>query len=269
VALEEADGLGDLMTNANRGDSGDLFPGSTNNTTFDNASNPASLNNENESTMAYVVSISNAGNLMTAAMRAGFPAPALTSLSPTSGDNSAGTILVDPIMGTGFEPGAGFALRDSLGATYAASTVTWVGHGKLTAEMDLSSVPAGTYDVVVTNPDGQEAVLPRAFQVTGATGIPVAAPSRFALRQNHPNPFNPATTIPFDLAREARVSLRIYDVSGRLVRTLVDRRLPARHYEVRWEGRDDAGRPVASGVYILRMETDRGFRAQRKMVLVK
>lgn len=75
------------------------------------------------------------------------------------------------------------------------------------------------------------------------------------LLDNRPNPFNPRTTIAFDLPKQESVSLRIFDVSGRLVRVLVDGDVtPGGRHESRWNGRDDDGRRVASGTYFYRLE---------------
>ena len=84
-----------------------------------------------------------------------------------------------------------------------------------------------------------------------------------------PNPFNPATTIRFSLPRAAAVSLRIYDMRGRLIHSLVDGAtlLPGRHQRV-WRGEDDRGRQAAAGVYFYRLET-RDFIQTRQMTLVK
>jgi len=91
----------------------------------------------------------------------------------------------------------------------------------------------------------------------------------FDLRQNAPNPFNPATTISFVVpAGGANVSLRIYDTAGRLVRTLVDRFEPSGTREVTWQGRNDQGQPVSSGVYFYRL-TAPSFSETRKMVLLR
>jgi len=88
--------------------------------------------------------------------------------------------------------------------------------------------------------------------VTGAEGP--EAPSGTFLAQNVPNPFNPATRIAFGLERPARVSLRIYDVSGRLVRTLVDAQLGEGRHEAFWDGKDASGAAAASGIYFCRLE---------------
>jgi len=83
-----------------------------------------------------------------------------------------------------------------------------------------------------------------------------------------PNPFNPVTTIAFTLKAKGPVSLRIYDVSGRLVRTLVDDVCEAGRYEITWDGRNDGGRGVASGIYFCRMAAAE-FERTEKMVLLK
>lgn len=102
------------------------------------------------------------------------------------------------------------------------------------------------------------------------TGIlPGAGPVTFALRQNVPNPFNPATTIEYDVPRGgADVTIAVFDVAGRLARTLVDGFVAEGPQEVTWDGRNDAGRPLPSGLYFYRM-TAAGFAETRKMVLMK
>jgi len=81
--------------------------------------------------------------------------------------------------------------------------------------------------------------------------LPAAVP---VLRANVPNPFNPTTVLRFDLPSQARVSLRVYDIAGRLVRTLlVEAETAAGPHEVLWRGDDDAGRPLASGTYLGRL----------------
>jgi hypothetical protein len=93
-------------------------------------------------------------------------------------------------------------------------------------------------------------------------------PGRVVLAQNAPNPFNPRTTIQFSLPEEGPARLRVFDVSGRLVSTLVDGVLPARVHEVQWDGTDDRGHPVSTGTYFYRLDA-RGFTQTRKMVLAK
>ncbi len=88
------------------------------------------------------------------------------------------------------------------------------------------------------------------------------------LRPPAPNPFNPVTTIEYTLPADSRVTLRIYDVGGRLTRTLVDRPMPQGVHQIQWNGRDDRGNPAVSGVYFLRFDDGRTKQTQ-KMVLLK
>jgi len=78
-------------------------------------------------------------------------------------------------------------------------------------------------------------------------------PVPIALFANHPNPFNPSTTIPFTLDAERRVTITIFDAAGRRVRTLVDEVLGAGPQDAQWDATDDDGAPVSSGVYFYRM----------------
>ena len=95
------------------------------------------------------------------------------------------------------------------------------------------------------------------------------APIVAALHQNVPNPFNPATTIAYDVPLGgSNVSIRIYDAAGRLVRALVDAQQSTGSHEVTWDGRDAFGTSVASGVYFYRM-TAGSFVESRRMVLLK
>jgi hypothetical protein len=100
------------------------------------------------------------------------------------------------------------------------------------------------------------------------TAVP-SSPLRYALAQNYPNPFNPTTSIEFTLRERGRVTLRVYNVAGQLVTTLVDGvRAPGITHRVEWDGRNGAGQSVASGVYFYRLQT-KGFAKTRKMVLLK
>ena len=93
-------------------------------------------------------------------------------------------------------------------------------------------------------------------------------PRAFALAPNYPNPFNPETAITFDLPRAAHVTLRVFNARGQLLRTLVSQAYPAGRHRVRWDGRDEQGQPVASGVYLYEMRAD-GFAQAHKMLLLR
>jgi hypothetical protein len=79
------------------------------------------------------------------------------------------------------------------------------------------------------------------------------APRVAKLEQNRPNPFNPTTVIPYDTGPGGHVTLRVFDASGRLVRTLVDADLPSGVQQATWDARDDRGADVASGRYFCRL----------------
>ncbi len=88
------------------------------------------------------------------------------------------------------------------------------------------------------------------------------------LRANHPNPFNPQTTISFTLPEACRVELTIYDVAGHLVRTLVQRHMTTGPHSLIWDGRTDGGTRAASGVYFCRLSTPTGTESST-MVMVR
>jgi len=104
---------------------------------------------------------------------------------------------------------------------------------------------------------------PTAVEPPASNAIPTSR-----LQGNAPNPFNPSTAIRFELAQAGRTELRVYDVRGRLVRTLVDGTLVEGAHVAQWDGRNDAGTAVASGVYLVEMVAG-GIRAEHKMVLAR
>jgi len=98
-------------------------------------------------------------------------------------------------------------------------------------------------------------------------------PGAFRLLQNYPNPFNPETWIPFDLAADATVTIRIYDVKGQLVRQLHLSSQKAGSYldkktAAYWNGKDQLGQSVASGIYFYMLKAG-DFVATRRMVILK
>ena len=140
------------------------------------------------------------------------------------------------------------------------------------AEIVLSpaaAVPQFAFSLVSLNGD-QIAVEyePHALDLPTAVEGEETASLTWDLAQNFPNPFNPATHIPFRLRQETRVRLGVYNTLGQEVRSLLDQPLGAGEYQQLWDGRDDRGQPAAGGLYLYRLEAgDRAF--IRKMVLLR
>ncbi|MFZ5519326.1 MAG: S8 family serine peptidase [Candidatus Zhuqueibacterota bacterium] len=93
-------------------------------------------------------------------------------------------------------------------------------------------------------------------------------PEQFVLHQNYPNPFNPTTTIRFDVPMTTSVNVSIFNVRGELIRTLVAETKPAGAYTIQWNGRDNQGRMVTSGLYFYKL-TGPDFSTTRKLLLLK
>lgn len=162
-----------------------------------------------------------------------------------------------------------FAALD-LGATPAAFTVHFDDSGATGGSVYTASLHFKTRDEqgVLGASARNDLVydLSATVEVVG-TAAP-AIPGITRLLTNHPNPFNPRTTIRFDLARAGAVHLSIYDARGRQIATLLDGGLPAGSHSTIWNGVDSTGRQVASGVYFYRFQAD-GVDQTRSMTLVR
>jgi hypothetical protein len=111
--------------------------------------------------------------------------------------------------------------------------------------------------------------------ITNEFAIPVSSvsfentlPLKTALSKNYPNPFNPSTTIPYELKEEGLVSMVVYDLNGAEVRTLISENVSAGSYEAVWNGLNNTGQSVASGRYIVKMSSS-GFSDTITMTLLK
>ena len=150
------------------------------------------------------------------------------------------------------------------GTYYAPRNAAWSADGKTmyTADFDGGVVKKWTNanpKKVGDTPIDPETVVSIEYDNLGRATIAV----EFDLKQNYPNPFNPSTNIPFDLTKPLHVKLNIYDVNGRLVKTLVDDQLSAGHYEFKFDGTD-----LASGTYIYNMIVN-GNSLTKRMLLIK
>ena len=121
-----------------------------------------------------------------------------------------------------------------------------------------------------SDPNGNEALTNWDTFTTSGTAASTTAigQPKFSLSQNYPNPFNPETTIEYDIEKDCDVTLKIYNLAGQLVKTLVDEYQTAGHYAITWYGDTDAGQEIASGVYFYRIKA--GDKAAiKKMVVLK
>jgi len=104
--------------------------------------------------------------------------------------------------------------------------------------------------------------------LVGVTNTSSEVPSSYLLKQNYPNPFNPTTTLRYALKEDVRVSLKVYNLLGQEVRNLVNEHQTAGFKNVLWDGKNNQGKQVPSGVYIYRLEAG-SFKMSKKMNLIK
>ena len=126
---------------------------------------------------------------------------------------------------------------------------TFLRHGSATSLPKMAPMTTGDEDLI-------EAADARAI------------PTEFDLAQNFPNPFNPTTTITFAVPKAGDVTLAIYNLRGRLVRTLAEGPLAAGQHKVVWDGNDSRGLRVASGIYVYRLEANE-FVESKKLILAR
>ena len=125
-----------------------------------------------------------------------------------------------------------------------------------------SGIALGNRGIVLSTVDGGGVLT--ATEPARPTGVATT----IALHPARPNPFNPATTVTFDIPGAAHVKLAIYDLRGRRIAVLVDGFLRAGSHALRWEGAAADGRPAASGIYLCRLQSGRQL-LTRKLVLIR
>lgn len=137
-----------------------------------------------------------------------------------------------------------------------------------TLELDFTFLAANDLAELQAQADSALILYRYLFSTNVSDGEKTPQPSQFILQQNYPNPFNSSTTIQYQLARPVWIDLSVYDVLGRRIKTLVDSRMPAGHFEAIWDGRDDEHRPVASGTYFYKLHSNE-FTQIHKMILLQ
>ncbi|MCK4893111.1 MAG: carboxypeptidase regulatory-like domain-containing protein, partial [Calditrichia bacterium] len=148
--------------------------------------------------------------------------------------------------------------------------------------LNSKNFPLGDFwasvEIFSNDPQAGHLVIPIHMKVdsilTGIAGTP-EIPQDYQLFQNYPNPFNPTTTIRYGLKQASDVKLKIYNLLGQEVRTLISAQQEAGYQSIVWDGRDNRGTPVASGIYIYQLAANpatgvgQSFTSTRKMILMK
>jgi hypothetical protein len=168
-----------------------------------------------------------------------------------------------------YDEGASFEISRTAGGATGDAAETWEAIEPAISRDDLSfafvdgDVEPGTryrYRVGISDGKGSRTLFET--DIVSAPRLPLT------LFQNVPNPFNPSTTIRYYVPERCRVKVAIYDVAGRTIASLEDRDRPPGHYSLEWNGRDNLGKPAASGIYFCRLQAGKEMRS-RKMVLLR
>ncbi len=168
---------------------------------------------------------------------------------------------------------AGFVLSQT--STILPSTYNYTIGGGVTARYTLSYTTSNQHitindAIIITSNDPFNTVhsIPVYLQTSVSNDDPSLTPVVTRLEGNYPNPFNPETTISFGLQKAGAVRITLFNLKGQIVRTLVDANLNAGNHRVVWNGTDNNGRKVTSGLYLYRMDTP-GYTKTNKMMLMK
>lgn len=188
------------------------------------------------------------------------------------GYTSKGVYGMGEKIDLGNESGEADPGNNNIRTTASGTKAVWnTGSATLMAESNWwgqvpppSSLFQGSVDYTpyLSSPGGPAKLLPTDIPITDNT------PKSFSVSQNYPNPFNPTTVIEYSIPVTSRVSVRIYNILGQVVRTLVDENKLAGTYSVIWDGTNNSGKPVTSGVYFYLVKTD-DFKETKKMTLIR
>jgi hypothetical protein len=172
---------------------------------------------------------------------------------------------------TGFNTATNDLAFDENGVLYGIK-------GTVSQVSDLFTIDVNTGAGTMIGSVGLRGLTALAYAETGVVSVEIdetknTVPTEFALSQNYPNPFNPTTSIEFSIPFNSNVSLIIYNLLGQAVTTLVNEEISAGNYNVVWNGEDQSGLKVSSGIYLYKMQATgtngKEFQQIRKMVLLK
>jgi Peptidase family C25/Propeptide_C25/FlgD Ig-like domain len=142
---------------------------------------------------------------------------------------------------------------------------------EITVNFDSSDILEAVYtcNIVITSDSWDTKTIPVTLSPANNNSDPQQIPAWDLLLQNYPNPFNPQTAIPFNLSQQAdKVTLKVYNLKGQVIRTLMNAPCEAGYYTLNWDGKDNYGKEVASGVYFSNLSVN-GKRQSRKMLMIK
>lgn len=166
----------------------------------------------------------------------------------------------------------GTSVATSLMASMVACVIqaqpTWTPASMRTHLFETASdfLANGTHDPLFVRGYGIPDAVLAALNSTNVSDLPVSM-SGGLLKQNEPNPFSPTTSISYVVPRNGEVQLRVFDVRGRLLRLLTDKHQPTGRHTIKWDGRDSAGRPVPSGMYLYQLIMEDHIESRRMLLL--
>ncbi len=213
-------------------------------------SGPVNVSNNTSSSWAPALAADACGNLNVSWIDDGGGAQKILHASKTPGGSWSAAVDI-----TG---GATFASVPRLAVAVPRGTTTG------TVEVVYSNAPSGNPDVYFTEVSLTDCLPP---VVTGVAVGPIAP--RAGLGQSYPNPFNPETSIPVVMSHRGHVRIDVYSIEGARVRSLIDENREKGEFSVRWDGRDDRGNRLASGVYFYSLVIDGKVVAAKKAVMLK
>ncbi|MEJ2196558.1 MAG: T9SS type A sorting domain-containing protein [Ignavibacteriaceae bacterium] len=161
----------------------------------------------------------------------------------------------------GFDQGATYWVND----LYNGTSSQVMGSDLASFSVNLSSYSSAIYTISTRE---EMVILPPLPPIVSVEDELASAPNSYRLEQNYPNPFNPATTIRYSVVKSDNVAIKIYDVLGREVKTLVNEFKENGNFQVTWNGENNFGYKVNSGIYFYRIETGL-FVDTKKMILLK